>query len=621
MVCYWADAGRPGLQLMNDSGWRFFSFCESLRPEPGWKIDHAILATYSADLSVIIAALLALSGCDCNDRRTGSRLELVHAIEKLRDRMRVLVHPGRVTKPKAPSPILAVLDKFLREIPPKARDSSWHPKAALLRFTPVDGVGTAENQWRLWIGSRNLTKSMNWEAGMVLRSRADGRGQPVDGVSDLGVQLARRADLANFPADRVFEGLNALTWECPLGTEVKSIRLLGEQMDSAFPLRSDDADRVLVISPFLDKKTVRNVSQWGGNGVRRTLLSTWPELSRLVRDDPLIFNGFEVLWSTYPELPGEGMESLEEGAVDTPAEATEGEEIPIAGLHAKLLYVAKGAHRQLWMGSANATARAWDGRNYEVVARILVTRPEATEALEEFVACCRRFEPEFASEIDDLDEMALEEARNDLAYEWLISQRLDGEHPVVVSSSGYPSIKNPDIQLDVASLGQEWVPWPPGSRQVTLASLRPWQFTDFLQVRLRLHKRTCEWIQLARFMPPIDQKRDHAVIAHYLDLATYFLWLRSILADEPRPGGGEWDKDDPQGPRSTLPAASVLAGMVPTLEEILRSWARNPAAFAEADSMVTDYLGEMERRATADDDLTVLSTFRKTWSAIVTGLK
>jgi hypothetical protein len=465
---------------------------------------------------------------------------------------------------------------------------------------------------------------MNRETGMVLMSRPDDRGQRFEGVAELGAQLAARADLASFSAYQVSEELNALTWDVPVGTQVESIRLLGEQAGTSFPVRNDDADRVLVVSPFLDKKTVRNLSQWGANGVRRTLLSTWPELSRLVRDDPQIFDGFEVLWSTYPDLPAEGAESQEEGAVTAPAEPIEGEEIPVAGLHAKILYAAKGARRQLWLGSANATTRAWDGRNYEVVAQIRLTRPEPAQALEEFVAGCQRFVPDSVAVADDLDEIALEEARNDLAYEWLISQRLEGDQPVVVSRTGYPSFKNAGIHLDVASLGQEeWVPWPLGAQEVTLAPLQAWQFSDFLQVRLSLHERTCAWIQLARFVPPIDQKRDRALIAQYLGLATYFLWLRTLLADELRPGGGGWDtpSDSPPPANVAGSAALVTASMVPTLEEILRSWARNPAAFAEADSMVTDYLEEMECRATAEADLRMLSEFRKTWSTIVSGLK
>ncbi len=605
---------------MNEPGWPFFSFCELLRPEAGWKTDHAILATYSADFAVSIAALLALSRCDCDDRRTGSQLELVNAIDTLRNRVRVLVHPGRLAKPKVPRPIHAVLDKFIFEIPPKARDCSWHPKVALLRFTPGDSPGTTECQWRLWIGSRNLTKSMNREAGVVLTSRSDNRGKPVEGIGELGAQLARRAELAGFPADKVLQDLNALTWEFPFGTEVESVRLFGEQTPSAFPPRNDGADRVLVVSPFLDKRTVRSVAQWGGNGVRRTLVSTLQELSRLVRDDPQIFDDFQVLWCTSPELSAEGVESMEEAAEATAVKPIEGEEVPLAGLHAKILYAAKGARRQLWLGSANATARGWDGRNYEVVAEIRLTRPDPAVALEKFVGGCHIFEPEVALAIDDVDDVALEKTRNDLAYGWLLSQRLEGERPVVVSKTGYPPIKNADIQLDVASLGQEWIPWPPEAQEVTLPALRTWQFSDFLQVRLSLRKRTCEWIQIARFVPPIDQKRDHAAIAHYLDLATYFLWLRSRLADQPRPGGGDWDKEDPSDAAPIGHTASFLASVVPTLEEVLRSWARNPAAFAEAESVVTNTLVEMERRATGEEDIKALSDFRKTWFTLVSGL-
>ena len=93
---------------MNEPGWPFFSFCELLRPEAGWKTDHAILTKYSADFATSIAALLALSRCDCDNRRTGSQLELVNAIDTLRNRVHVLVHPGRLAKPKVPRPILPV---------------------------------------------------------------------------------------------------------------------------------------------------------------------------------------------------------------------------------------------------------------------------------------------------------------------------------------------------------------------------------------------------------------------------------------------------------------------------------------------------------------------------------
>ena len=101
---------------MNKEGWPKFSFTDLLKPPDGWRTDHAILSTYSADLVVIVTSLLAMSGCDLESRRTGSRVELVRAIEALRGRVRILAQEGRVPIPAAPVPILKLLDKFLSTV-------------------------------------------------------------------------------------------------------------------------------------------------------------------------------------------------------------------------------------------------------------------------------------------------------------------------------------------------------------------------------------------------------------------------------------------------------------------------------------------------------------------------
>src|SRR5436190_1251568 len=76
----------------------------------------AILSTYSADLIVMVTSLLALGGCDLENRKKGSRVELVKAIEALRGRVRVLAQAGRVAIPNTPVPILKLLDKFLTTV-------------------------------------------------------------------------------------------------------------------------------------------------------------------------------------------------------------------------------------------------------------------------------------------------------------------------------------------------------------------------------------------------------------------------------------------------------------------------------------------------------------------------
>ena len=74
--------------------WRSFPFLQALRPEPGEVVDAAVLATYSADLVVVAASLLALAGLD-DDRGSGSKVDFANAFERLNGRCagsRNLIH-------------------------------------------------------------------------------------------------------------------------------------------------------------------------------------------------------------------------------------------------------------------------------------------------------------------------------------------------------------------------------------------------------------------------------------------------------------------------------------------------------------------------------------------------
>ena len=115
------------------------------------------------------------------------------------------------------------------------------------------------------------------------------------------------------------------------------------------------------------------------------------ELQRLSMEDKDLFKGFKhVRIQPFPDLPVEGADLLGE-ELATAAEPADSEEAP-AGLHAKLLFAAKGARRQLWIGSANATNRGWEGRNFEVAAALSISRDSA-DAIESFVAACESFVP------------------------------------------------------------------------------------------------------------------------------------------------------------------------------------------------------------------------------------
>ena len=131
----------------------------------------------------------------------------------------------------------------------------------------------------------------------------------------------------------------------------------------------------------------------------------------------------------------------------------------------------------------------------------------------------------------------------------------------------------------------------------------------------------CAWVQVAPCDPPPDDARDTGLISQYLNPNTFMLWMRSMLTDATSDGGGgDWDSDD-DSPKGNAPKRSRALGAdaMPTVEEILRAWARDAAAFRNADEKVRTYLSELERRAVEMDaelDAQLLRTFRKTWETL-----
>jgi hypothetical protein len=607
---------------MKNEAWATFSFTELLNPPDGWRTESAILSTYSADLVVIVTALLALTGCDLDNRRTGSRVELVRAIEALRGRVCVLAQAGRVAIPNTPRPILKLLDKFVKTVDADENLNSWHPKVALVCYHNIDDA--TDRQWRVWLGSRNLTRALNWEAGLVLASRSDGKGQHISGLAALGKELAARANLAMFAPSNVGSELAKLTWDCPPESDVHRVDLLGPGLAKGFPKPPSDTERMFVVSPFLDAATIHAASEWGGPKTRRTLVSTAMELQRLLHEEEKVLVGFDDLRiQPFPDLPVECADIRDEG-IQAVVEVAESEELPPAGLHAKLFFAAKGARRQLWLGSANATERGWQGRNFEVVAELSISRA-AADGIEEFVATCERFQPSTTPSKTDQDEEALERARKLLSGHWSLRQRI-GEHEMEIEASTLPPLSDPTIELEVAALGGPWNSWPPNADRILLAGVRRWQRSDFVQIRVMRGDRMCAWLQIAPCDPPPDEDRDHALIAQYLDPKTFLLSLRSMLAyGPPHASGGDWDAEAPISVTAALNKSGVAdIGFMPTVEEILRSWARDSSAFVTADERVKTYLKELERRAdesAAADDVDLLKRFRQTWETLALELR
>ena len=594
--------------------WTSLPYLDALRPQPGWVVERAILATYTADLVAMVAALLALAGLD-DDRGSGSKVDFANAYEQLRDRVRILVQSGQVCLPGKTVPIMAVLDRFLYEVNQEL-DGIWHPKAALVKFVPVpesqdEGHGST---WRLWIGSRNLTRSMDWDTGLVLVSRPDGR--PVPGIPALGAELARLAALAGFESERVREELEGLCWQSPKGTQVRDVRLLIGDAQRGLPVAPETTKKLILISPFVSGNVVRQLGRWGNEQTERKLLSTWSELVRLHGQSGQSLSGYKQLLALgAPELEGSSNQSEDEGGeTENLSEDAEIER----GLHAKMIYAEGAGGRTLWLGSANATSAAWDGPNAEIVAQLEIQNDDVADGLFEFICVAQPVDEANLQSIEETDEEELlDEAWRQVVVRWQVKQHRHRDGPRLVCAHP-PHPDCTEVELRVGLLAGALVPWPRGQRSVQLPPVSPSQETELVQVQLSLGDQERAWFQRAPLDPPPDQARDRRALSRYLDPRTFLLWIRSLLdAEDIGDGGGDWNtRSDRERPSSR---AASLTWWAPTLEEILQAWSRDPSSLRKVDRKVERYLKFMQEQSDqqySEGEAEVLDEFEQTWQVL-----
>lgn len=583
--------------------WPALSFLEGLRPGPDESVELALLASYSADLGSIGATLLALAGKD-TDAGRGSPSDFADAVERLRGKARIIIQRGRLAKMRRTPRIAAVLDQFVREVDFDEATHSWHPKAALVRTRSMDG----EIGWRLWIGSRNLTECVNRDIGLLLVSGANG-GAPIPGADELARAMADRAALRGLRSASLAATIAKVAWRPPAGVRVERIRWSAGTGDQPVPVPPPETDEVVVVSPFIDKNFLARQIPNGAKPARRVLLTTVREIERI---GPSLAAFDDLLALDAPDYPiGDpepGPQPAASAADVIPADDEE-EEVG-GGLHAKLLFMRSGRKRTLWLGSANATLRAWTGRNAEVTAELLVTEP-VEKGLKALLGSARLVEApsvEHSPDAAALEEEALERARAQVAARWAAELSIDEEGIRLTHRSdlhpGGPHPDESDIVLGVGALHGELLAWPAQQAIVHLGPVAPAERSEFVRLRVSRGGKGLSWLQRAPAEPPFGEDRDRAAFVRFLGARGFLLWLAGLLADDDRQGEGDWTNDEPEK-RAGLGANPALDSSLPTLEEMLAAWARDPDKFREIERRVSQYLPavlEHGSPANAEDD-------------------
>lgn len=561
--------------------WHGQPYLDELRPGRLETVELALFATYSVDLSAVGAALLALIGRN-DDKGSGTAVDFAEAIDTLRDRVRIIIQRGRIARPVALPRIAGILDQFIVEQPYDERERSWHPKIALVAYNCAKG----ETRWKLWIGSRNLTRSQDLDAGVLLdgsEKRAKGRVRLL-GVGALGSTLARCASRED--ADDISEQLEAIWWEAPDGFRLRGL-LSG--LDQGVPLQAEPPsgvfDGITIISPFLSPDFLKKAGNWGTAG-SRTLISSMPALADVASRSRSSLTGFsKILAYAAPDV------LANESTLALPgAKAVAGDDVepaPLA-LHAKIFCFHSGEKTIVRIGSANATERAWLGRNSEIMVEL-----EAGEAFTSGLAfLVGKATPVTIEELAAADPRsmssadALEESRRALMASWDPVLRRDQEC-FSIDVRAVPSLAYPDHVLHAGSANGDLLPWPADAFSLDLGPIPLSLQSAFIQVRISGPDGDLRWMQRVTVDPPLREQRDLAAIASHMGLRAFHDWMRAMLGGDALPiGGGPWDEDA----RSRGNRPQGLGYERLTLEDILTAWARDRKAFNRVDRHFAPYV-------------------------------
>lgn len=584
-----------------------YCFLETFRPGPQQRLEWAVFSTYSLDLVALVALLMELADVEGESLDAGD-VPFIQAIESLENKVAVLCQHGRISFPKTSAHrILVLLDRFLRKVEYDERERSWHAKIGVAKYIRFDATsGDLSSEWRLWLGSRNLTQNTDWEAGIMFvgrRARSRERPSDISGLQSALQSLLTRAWQSSKVANEM-ASMSQLIWRAPSGVTLETIALRQDGGGSILvePPIGARFRSILAVAPFVNMtglKAIVNLPVATGRDIERTIVTTRTQLSRPSLVASADIAGVTLrLFGSPSEEGATTLSALQALAVDggpqsdptlQTGDGIEGNSVAgEEGIHAKLILgrsVRKGANA-LWIGSANLTRRALSGRNAEVVARLRIP-DEIAEGLEKFLRSGRKYVPEedFLEETEsDRAQRELNEQRNTLIADVAFTLMPSGESSLLVATRA-PFDRGTGFTLSAALLSMPHGTrlWPEGATEIVLAENLPvMRWTDM--VVFELHQvssgASACWIQQVQtkgFAADVRRNRDNEAIVDYLGKERFVLWLQAIAAGKPGVSDRTWDGRH----RTTgLPKHKRPGVFGVTLESMLANWARNPDALS-----------------------------------------
>lgn len=337
-----------------------------LIPPSGYRFENAIAASYSADLGTLLSIPVALVYAQTLEGDlSGEKLQLLEAIKQFSQRVRVYHQAGQIHVPSKLNGLYAHLEDALTPILPDTAFSAFHPKVWVIRFTPEgdDDHHKAPVKYRVIVLSRNLTYDRSWDVAASLDGEVGAAIQVKNRPLIDFVEWLNRKDSTPW-ADQFIDELVRTVFETPEGFDEHFFHPTGITGHLKSPIDQHDSQRTLVLSPFLDEKTVEMLR---AHTKKRSSVDLFSEPHEFAKVPKSLLKRIYCHSLSPLVIDSELSENN-----DTDAEA------PCAQkLHAKTFIFKTATNETRWfLGSANATQAAMH-KNVEFMVELRSALPRA----------------------------------------------------------------------------------------------------------------------------------------------------------------------------------------------------------------------------------------------------
>jgi hypothetical protein len=568
-----------------------------LKAPPGYQLDRAVLTTYSLDLEALLALPLAvLAQAEGGlEELLADPLLLLESLREAGTRVHLFVDQAGIAIPRTERAIYAMLEQSVHPVS-APNQGAFHPKVWVARFTHA----TQKPLLRVAVLSRNLTFDRSWDIALTSEATPTGRRRAKSRA--LGDLLRSLPGISNEPLpDSLLSDLETLAGEvertqfpAPEGfTEPISYQALGlpGSAQRTWKPRKDGA-RLLAIAPFTNRTGLDALT--GITSGHSTLVSRQESLDALSEEALADWDDIFVLSDTAAD------EATDETA-DRPS-----------GLHAKAIAIEHGWDVSWFVGSANFTAAAFQGKNVEVMASVTGRkgsrdsrkgsgidrfldngflalcepyRPQETEAQNDDVITAQRLLEETRDAVIQNDKLKIQCRQADNGWRWSLHGNIT--LPDGIEMAAWP-----------VSISEEHARTPP-NLEWPLPTAR---LTRFVAFRLRA---TCVKIDDLRFTlkcpaEGLPDDRLGQILRTLIDSPERFLrFLRALLGG--LDGLVDWSMDERKTTESTQWVVGI--GGETLLEDLVRIASRDPGRLEPVRKLITDLRSTEEGRQIVPDDL------------------